>query len=105
MGSCAAPSAKGDDKFITTDYLQQCQPDHLLSDACLNIYTGAYYLAQAFKKWGVSWDAVGAYNAGFKKTPRQAARRYEYAKKIHYYYTAIKASKRTSSKDQKIAMN
>ncbi|BAK92699.1 putative fumarylacetoacetate hydrolase family protein [Pseudomonas aeruginosa NCGM2.S1] len=26
MGSCAAPSAKGDDKFITTDYLQQCQP-------------------------------------------------------------------------------
>ncbi|AUZ65566.1 hypothetical protein [Citrobacter sp. CFNIH10] len=29
MGSCAAPSAKGDDKFITTDYLQQC-PKQLL---------------------------------------------------------------------------
>ncbi|WP_289812070.1 hypothetical protein [Escherichia coli] len=33
MGSCAAPSAKGDDKFITTDYLQQCrftgEPDEL----------------------------------------------------------------------------
>ncbi|MFK7519923.1 DinI-like family protein [Escherichia coli] len=28
MGSCAAPSAKGDDKFITTDYLQQCQPHY-----------------------------------------------------------------------------
>ncbi|EMV39079.1 MULTISPECIES: recombinase family protein [Enterobacteriaceae] len=27
MGSCAAPSAKGDDKFITTDYLQQCPID------------------------------------------------------------------------------
>ncbi|WP_242400746.1 helix-turn-helix domain-containing protein, partial [Escherichia coli] len=27
MGSCAAPSAKGDDKFITTDYLQQCRTD------------------------------------------------------------------------------
>ncbi len=25
MGSCAAPSAKGDDKFITSDYLQQCR--------------------------------------------------------------------------------
>ncbi|HBW8431993.1 TPA: hypothetical protein MFM40_005026 [Klebsiella pneumoniae] len=25
MGSCAAPSAKGDDKFITTDYLHQCR--------------------------------------------------------------------------------
>ncbi|MDW3537745.1 hypothetical protein NQ283_25965, partial [Escherichia coli] len=30
MGSCAAPSAKGDDKFITTDYLQQC-PGGLLA--------------------------------------------------------------------------
>ncbi|PAT27802.1 hypothetical protein CJ430_28085 [Klebsiella pneumoniae] len=29
MGSCAAPSAKGDDKFITTDYLQQCPPDSI----------------------------------------------------------------------------
>ncbi|WP_256254923.1 hypothetical protein [Citrobacter freundii] len=28
MGSCAAPSAKGDDKFITTDYLQQCRRDY-----------------------------------------------------------------------------
>lgn len=49
------------------------KPDHLLSDACLNIYTGAYYLAQAFKKWGVSWDAVGAYNAGFKR-PRASSK-------------------------------
>ncbi|MUP57455.1 peptidase, partial [Acinetobacter baumannii] len=24
----AAPSAKGDDKFITTDYLQQCQKNN-----------------------------------------------------------------------------
>ncbi|MEJ9778034.1 type II toxin-antitoxin system RelE/ParE family toxin [Escherichia coli] len=29
MGSCAAPSAKGDDKFITTDYLQQCHRKHI----------------------------------------------------------------------------
>nr|WP_209269520.1 hypothetical protein [Providencia stuartii] len=32
MGSCAAPSAKGDDKFITTDYLQQCPESHLFHD-------------------------------------------------------------------------
>ncbi|MDA4251490.1 hypothetical protein NY763_08435, partial [Escherichia coli] len=32
MGSCAAPSAKGDDKFITTDYLQQCQIMSLVTD-------------------------------------------------------------------------
>ncbi len=33
MGSCAAPSAKGDDKFITTDYLQQC---HILKNCLLS---------------------------------------------------------------------
>ncbi|WP_435169948.1 toxic anion resistance protein [Enterobacter hormaechei] len=33
MGSCAAPSAKGDDKFITTDYLQQCHNELLRSNA------------------------------------------------------------------------
>jgi hypothetical protein len=33
MGSCAAPSAKRDDKFITTDYLQQCHQDHLSVDS------------------------------------------------------------------------
>ncbi|WP_257622096.1 HAMP domain-containing protein, partial [Escherichia coli] len=31
MGSCAAPSAKGDDKFITTDYLQQCRSVSVLA--------------------------------------------------------------------------
>ncbi|MFT2597969.1 hypothetical protein ACMWP3_24035, partial [Escherichia coli] len=28
------PSAKGDDKFITTDYLQQCQSTHLAGRRC-----------------------------------------------------------------------
>lgn len=66
---------------------------HLLTDACLNIYTGAYYLALAFKKWGVSWEAVGAYNAGFRRTDRQAIRRLEYARKIETIYLAIKRNK------------
>ncbi|EEI6648212.1 hypothetical protein GJ091_22340 [Salmonella enterica] len=35
MGSCAAPSAKGDDKFITTDYLQQCHVAHQQFDRIL----------------------------------------------------------------------
>nr|CQR91630.1 hypothetical protein BN1235_p91 [Acinetobacter baumannii] len=34
MGSCAAPSAKGDDKFITTDYLQQCPMAFVPSGDC-----------------------------------------------------------------------
>ncbi len=51
------------------------KPEHLTTDPCMNIYTGAYYLAIAFKKWGVTWEAVGAYNAGFRKTERQNQRR------------------------------
>ncbi|NHA10729.1 replication initiation protein RepM [Enterobacter roggenkampii] len=43
MGSCAAPSAKGDDKFITTDYLQQCRVHRntayqALKDACDDLF-------------------------------------------------------------------
>ncbi|PVZ84150.1 lytic transglycosylase [Serratia sp. S1B] len=68
---------------------------HLKNDPCLNIYTGAYYLARSFKKWGVSWAAVGAYNAGFKDSQKQANRRFIYASKIHKTYTAIKSNKQT----------
>jgi EAL domain-containing protein (putative c-di-GMP-specific phosphodiesterase class I) len=46
MGSCAAPSAKGDDKFITTDYLQQCLIEGVESEA--------------HKEWlqGMEWFAI-----------------------------------------------
>lgn len=40
-------------------------PQKLYKDDCMNIYTGAYFLAIAFKRRGISWDSVGAYNAGF----------------------------------------
>ncbi|EIW0071068.1 transglycosylase SLT domain-containing protein, partial [Klebsiella pneumoniae] len=69
------------------------KPQNLLTDACLNIYTGAYYLALAFQKWGISWEAVGAYNAGFRRTDRQAMRRLAYARKIEVIYRAIKTNK------------
>ncbi|EEU1357156.1 transglycosylase SLT domain-containing protein [Escherichia coli] len=69
------------------------KPEHLTTDPCMNIYTGAYYLAIAFKKWGVSWEAVGAYNAGFKKSERQNRRRLAYASDVYRIYTGIKSSK------------
>ena len=69
------------------------KPEHLTTDPCMNIYTGAYYLAIAFKKWGVSWEAVGAYNAGFKKSERQHRRRLAYASDVYRIYTGIKSSK------------
>lgn len=57
------------------------EPEHLVTDPCMNIYTSAYYLAIAFKKWGVTWRAVGAYNAGFRNTEEQDRRRKTYAEK------------------------
>ncbi len=68
------------------------KPEHLTTDPCMNIYTGAYYLAIAFKN-GASPEAVGAYNAGFRKTERQNQRRLAYASDVYRIYTGIKSSK------------
>lgn len=65
-------------------------PRQLYTDSCLNIYTGAYYLAIAFKRWGYSWRAVGAYNAGFRETEVQEKKRQKYAKEIQAIYIDIK---------------
>ncbi|EOH3640168.1 transglycosylase SLT domain-containing protein, partial [Salmonella enterica subsp. enterica serovar Braenderup] len=70
---------------------------HLTADPCMNIYTGAYYLAIAFRHWGVNWDAVGAYNAGFAKNAKQDKRRKHYARKIYATYHAIKAQKKAAN--------
>lgn len=69
------------------------KPDQLLTDACMNIYTGAYYMALAFKRWGYTWRAVGAYNAGFKDSDEQEEKRRNYAEKIKSILRQIKLSK------------
>ncbi|TQN75477.1 UNVERIFIED_ORG: transglycosylase-like protein with SLT domain [Citrobacter freundii] len=66
------------------------KPEHLLTDPCMNIYTGAYYLAIAFKRWGYTWRAVGAYNAGFRETDAQEKKRQKYAQEIQAIYMDIK---------------
>lgn len=65
-------------------------PGNLKKDPCMNIYTGAYYLALAFKRWGYSWRAVGAYNAGFLETDAQERKRQKYAREIQAIYVNIK---------------
>ncbi|MRT06060.1 transglycosylase SLT domain-containing protein [Ewingella americana] len=70
-------------------------PQKLYQDGCMNIYTGAYYLAIAFKRWGVSWNAVGAYNAGFSKKPEQQKKRQKYAKEVSQIYVNIKKKRTT----------
>ncbi|ENE2589332.1 transglycosylase SLT domain-containing protein [Salmonella enterica] len=62
----------------------------LVSDICINIYSGALILARAFNKWGPTWEAVGAYNAGFAGTPKQHFRRMAYARKIYTVYRQLK---------------
>ena len=48
-----------------------------LWEPCTNIHVGAWVLAQKVKKLGMTWDAVGAYNA---TTP---AKRKRYAWKVY----------------------
>lgn len=73
-------------------------PGKLYNDPCMNIYTGAYYLAIAFKRWGYSWRAVGAYNAGFRDSAEQEEKRKKFAGEVQDIYTRIKAGRITSSK-------
>ena len=75
-------------------------PGKLYADSCLNIYTGAYYLAIAFKRWGYNWRSVGAYNAGFKETKRQDLRRKAYSRKVWRNYRTIKANNSQNQKQR-----
>lgn len=65
-------------------------PQKLYHNSCLNIYTGAYYLSIAFKRWGYSWQAVGAYNAGFKINEQQNLKRKQYALSVQSIYKKLK---------------
>nr|WP_281516163.1 dihydrofolate reductase [Escherichia coli] len=59
MGSCAAPSAKGDDKFITTDYLQQCQANYRAT-GCVVVSTLSHAIALASELGNELYVAGGA---------------------------------------------
>lgn len=76
-------------------------PDGLYRDPCLNIFTGAYYMAHAIKRFGYNWDAVGAYYAGFSSSPEQAAKRKWYADRVKSTYEQIKKAPLKGPKDSK----
>lgn len=50
----------------------------LLDDPCLNVHVGAWIIANNFASYGVSWDTVGGYYAGFK-SDRVDKRQWYYA--------------------------
>lgn len=72
-------------------------PGKLQTDACMNIYTGAYILAIAVKRWGMTWKSVGAYNAGFANSDLQNERRTIYAYKVYTALNAIRAANQTQT--------
>jgi soluble lytic murein transglycosylase-like protein len=51
--------------------------ENQLMDACLNLQVGAWILSQNMQRLGMTWDAVGAYNA---RDPRL---RIKYAQKVY----------------------
>lgn len=57
---------------------------HIKSDPCTNVMFGSYILRQNYKRMGSWKGAIGAYNAGFGKTPKARKRR------LHYYRLVMK---------------
>lgn len=64
--------------------------NHLRQDPCMNIYTGAFYLAKFIRIQGDIWKGVGAYNAGLKKSETQEQKRNQYALEVYHIYLNIK---------------
>jgi len=52
-----------------------------LFDPCTNILVGTWVLAQEVQRFGYSWEAVGAYNAG--SSAKKKSRRSSYAHRVY----------------------
>lgn len=62
----------------------------LLNDPCQSVMSGAWILAGQIQRFGYTWDAVGAYNAGAANTPKRRALRQQYIKKVAPQYARLK---------------
>lgn len=60
-----------------------------LFNPCVAAFVGAWILSENFERMGVTWDAVGAYNAGMSDKPAAHQRRLAYARKIYAKVQAI----------------
>jgi soluble lytic murein transglycosylase-like protein len=60
-----------------------------LFDPCTNILAGAWILADSISRYGATWEAVGAYNAGTKDTPEVRSRREYYSRKVYKNYVLL----------------
>lgn len=61
-----------------------------LQDPCMSIIVGASILADMMKRYGYTWEAVGAYNAG--TAPDKRAKRMLYAEQVWKRYQKLPPS-------------
>lgn len=63
-----------------------------LFNPCVNIHVGALILSECIRIHGNTWAAVGAYNAGHKKTAKAERSRRVYANKVMRAYKNLKGA-------------
>ncbi|MDB5991583.1 MAG: iagB [Herbaspirillum sp.] len=68
---------------------QQITEKTLLNNSCQSLKVGAGILAGFMRRFGYSWKAVGAYNAGGADNSGAQQRRMDYAKKIAVRYRRV----------------
>lgn len=69
-----------------------------LFDACVNAYVGSWILSRNIQQLGLTWDAVGAYNA------RSPAKRLIYAQKVYHALATVSSTpSRATAKLQSVA--
>ncbi|RXZ38319.1 invasion protein IagB [Oxalobacteraceae bacterium CAVE-383] len=76
----------------------------LLNDSCRALKVGAGILADFMRRYGYSWEAVGAYNAGTAIDGGAPQRRREYANKIAVRYQRILKERKAAADVRKIAV-
>lgn len=62
--------------------------DDLLNSPCLSVMTGAWILSGFIQKYGYSWKAIGAYNAG--GSAQRAHLRKKYIRRVIPNYLKLK---------------
>ena len=76
-----------DIRIARNDYEQRVLE---FKQALYKAMTGAWILAGNIRHFGYSWEAVGAYNAGYANTPVKKTLRQKYIKKVVPHYQKLK---------------
>ena len=71
----------------------------MLGDPCINVYAGAYVLADCIKRFGQIWDAVGCYNA------RSTKKKIGYVLKVKDVYERLVAGRMNEKGEEGYAID